>query len=157
VAVLKATAVKVTVAPFVVVEAAERLIVTEYNTVVVVPLMVTAVEASAFPAVSLTKDEGFTVVVPTISVGEAPRVTVQIFKVLSQLTVGLVPYDLEALKSKLAFTVLAVTVVMSISSSKVKIMVSLALTVPPLPTSVYRFYILHRLFLCHHLRYNPHR
>lgn len=89
-AVLVATAVKVIVDPPVVVVTAELLILTEDNTVVVV-LIVTAVELSVFPAVSLTKAEGFTVVVPTISVGEVPRVTVQIFKVLSQLTVGLVP------------------------------------------------------------------
>ena len=50
-------------------------ILTEDNIVVVVPVIVTAVEASAFPAVSLTEAEGFTVVVPTTKVGEAPRVT----------------------------------------------------------------------------------
>jgi len=51
-------------------------ILTEDNTVVVVPVMVTAVvEAYAFPAVSLTEDEGVTVVVPTTKVGEVPRVT----------------------------------------------------------------------------------
>ena len=66
-------------------------ILTEDNTLVDVPLIVTAVEASAFPAVSVTEAVGFTVVVPTTKVGEVPKVTVQIFKVLSQLTVGLVP------------------------------------------------------------------
>ncbi|GAH84035.1 unnamed protein product, partial [marine sediment metagenome] len=47
--------------------------------------------ASAFPAESVTAAVGFTVVVPTTIVGEAPKVTVQILSVLSQLTVGLVP------------------------------------------------------------------
>ncbi|GAG90270.1 unnamed protein product [marine sediment metagenome] len=75
-AVLVATAVKVIVDPPVVVKTAELLILTEDNTVVVVPVMVTAVvEAYAFPAVSLTEDEGVTVVVPTTKVGEVPRVT----------------------------------------------------------------------------------
>ena len=74
-AVLKAVAVKVMVDPPVVVVTAELLILTVDNTVVVEPVMVTAVEASAFPAESVTVAVGFTVVVPTTKVGEAPRVT----------------------------------------------------------------------------------
>ena len=74
-AVLKALAVKdCDVAVPTVPVAVEGDILTEDNTVIVAPVIVTSVEASAFPAVSLTEAEGFTVV-PATKVGEAPRVT----------------------------------------------------------------------------------
>jgi hypothetical protein len=93
-AVLKALAVKDwdIAVPTVPVAPVEGDILTEDNTVVIAvkPLIVTALEASAFPAVSVTEDAGFTVVPETI-IGDAPNVTVQIFRVVSQLIVAPVP------------------------------------------------------------------
>jgi hypothetical protein len=91
-AVLKALAVKavIEVVPTVAIAVA-GLILTDDNIVIAVkPLIVTALEASAFPAVSVTEDAGFTVVPETI-IGDVPKVTVQIFRVVSQLIVAPVP------------------------------------------------------------------
>ena len=91
-AVLKALAVKDwDIAVPTVPVAVEGDILTEDNTVIAVkPLIVTALESSAFPAISVTEDDGFTVVPETI-IGDVPKVTVQTVPVVFQLTVGPVP------------------------------------------------------------------
>lgn len=59
-AAFKALAVKVTVAPPLMVVVAEWIMLTDAK--LMKPVMVTALELSAFPAVSVTEDAGFTVV-----------------------------------------------------------------------------------------------